>query len=891
MRSCVLLWATAIVCCGAMCCAQEFLIFEDFESVEKWQGFELSEDQAHSGKTSALWQQMDQTRGVSCSEIPHDWSDYSAFTFWVYNEKVVPTAFMCIIASENPETERADYWSVKVPLSFTGWRRFGRELRPGGGARSPLGWDQIQKITFTASGWGNEPHPEAVVYLDELKLTNEFGGPGPLIGDEEFFGLLREDIEALEPTREAAAAGDYETARERLLEYMRSREGPVWSFDWRDWDQQRNPKFDTSRADRACEHIFGWFRQEANLGPDIDWTANAFDPKEPAFTPEWTYDLNRFGFWRDLGRAYWATGDEKYAQEWIAQMLDWTYDQPPPVLGSPNTAPCWRTIEQGIRAAGSWMDAYHYFLGSPSMTPEALCTYLKSFVEHARTLTRMTIEHPEHGGNWVTMECNGLAHIGVMFPEFAEAEYWREVAYGRLLMELDRQVYPDGAQKELTTGYHQVSRGNFMRALAPAQRNKVPTPEGYLEKLRRMYWYNLYCMMPGGYLPPLNDAGRGNIRKTLQEAYDTWGDPEFLWGATDGAEGKPLEFTSYFFPWAGQAIMRSGWGKDDRYLMFEIGPFGTGHQHEDKLGLYLEAYGRPLLTEAGTYSYDRSKWRRHVLATPSHNTIMVDGLGQHRRGLRETYENEEPMMPPGRHWATTEVFDWASGIYDNGYGPTLDEDGKALGREHDLTEVQHERTVVFVRPDYYVVIDRMLGEGEHTYSNLCHLDADEASVDEETLVVSTLAEGTANITLVPIATDGLSLRVVKGQEDPVQGWLPRQKHRPIPTPIYEKTGAPPQLFVTVLLPHPTIEVPEFSAELLAETEGMVALRLASEGGEDVILYAFEAPLSMQAGGVTAQARLAVVRRAADGEVRAGLLGGTELRVDGQAVNPVVPEET
>jgi len=189
------------------------------------------------------------------------------------------------------------------------------------------------------------------------------------------------------------------------------------------------------------------------------------------------------------------------------------------------------------------------------------------------------------------------------------------------------------------------------------------------------------------------------------------------------------------------------------------------------------------------------------------------------------------------------------------------------------------------------VIDRMLGEGEHTYWNLCHLDADEASVDEETLVVSTLAEGTANITLVPVATDGLSLRVVKGQEDPVQGWLPRQKHRPIPTPIYEKTGAPPQLFVTVLLPHPTIEVPEFSAELLAETEGMVALRLASEGGEDVILYAFEAPLSMQAGGVTAQARLAVVRRAADGEVRAGLLGGTELRVDGQSVNPVVPEET
>ncbi len=887
MRYYALLCVGALAFSGARCFAQDALVFEDFDTVENWQGFELSEEQAHSGKTSALWQHMDETPSVSCSEIPHDWSDYSAFTFWVYNEKEVPTRFMCIIASENPATEGADYWSVGVPLNFTGWRRFGLELRPGGGARSPLGWDQIQSIRFTASGWANTPHPEAVVYLDELKLTNEFGGPGPLIKDEEFFGLLRDDIEGLAATREAAAAGDYDVAKQHLLEYMRSRETPVWTFDWRDWDQKRDPKFNTTRADRVCQHIFSWFGREADLGPDIDWTANGFDPNEPEFTPEWTYDLNRFGFWRDLSRAYWATGDEKYAQEWIAQMLDWVHDQPPPVLGNPNTAPCWRTIEQGIRTAGSWMDAYYSFLGSPSLTPEAHCTYLKSFVEHARTLTRMTVEHPEHGGNWVTMECNGLAHIGVMFPEFTEAEHWRDVAYGRLLMELDRQVYPDGAQKELTTGYHQVARGNFFRALAPAQRNNVATPEGYLEKLKRMYYYNLYCMAPGGYLPPLNDAGRGNIKKTLQEAYDTWGDPKFLWGATDGAEGKPLEFTSYFFPWAGQAIMRSGWGKDDRYLMFEIGPFGTGHQHEDKLGLYLEGYGRPLLTEAGTYSYDHSKWRRYVLSTAAHNTIMVDGMGQHRRGLRETYENKEPMTDC---WATTEVFDWATGIYKSGYGPMLDENGKGLGHDHDLTEVQHERTVIFVRPDYYVVIDRILGEGEHTYSDLFHLDADEAAADKDTLVVSTQQEGEANLTLIPVATEGLSLRMVKGQEDPVQGWIPREHHRAIPTAIYEKTGAPTQLFVTVVLPHPGLEVPEFSAELLAATDEMVGLKSVTADSEDTILYAFDGPASMQAGGVTAQARLAVVRASAGGEVRAGLLGGTEVKVDGQAVTPVKPAE-
>ncbi|MFQ6097470.1 MAG: heparinase II/III family protein, partial [Armatimonadota bacterium] len=523
--------------------AQDELVIEDFDDVDCWRGFELSTERAHSGKTSARWANMDKVPGVTCADIPHDWSAYGHFTFWVYVEKPVRGRFMCIIRSENPKTEGMDYWAVGVSLNIPGWRRYGVRIGTGG-TRSPLGWDQVQAINFTASGWGNTPNPEAVVYIDQMKLTNEFAGPGPVTKDPEFFNMLRDDIPGLTPTRQAAAAGDYAKAKREFLRYMRSRKKPVWRFDWREWDKQRQPNYDTSRADRVCQHVFSWFGREANLGPDIDWTANGFDPAEPDYTPEWTYNLNRFGAWVILGRAYWATGDEKYAREFVAQMTDWIRDQPMPVLGSPNTGPCWRTIEQGIRCAGSWMDAYHYFLGSPSMTPEAHCTFVKSFTEHAKTLTRMAVEHPEHGGNWVTMEMNGLAHVAIMFPEFKDAAHWRQVAYDRLLMELDRQVYPDGAQKELTTGYHQVARGNFMGALRPAQMNDVPVPEEYLDKLERMYRYNLYAMMPDGRLPPLNDAGMSNVVGSLREAWETWKRPEYLWGATLGKEGKPLDFTS-----------------------------------------------------------------------------------------------------------------------------------------------------------------------------------------------------------------------------------------------------------------------------------------------------------------------------------------------------------
>ncbi|MFQ6130678.1 MAG: heparinase II/III family protein [Armatimonadota bacterium] len=853
--------------------AQERVVFEGFEAVAQWPGFELSSDQARSGRTSALWHNMDQTPSVACDQIPHDWSRWGAFVFWVYCPQPRNARFMCIIRSENPASQGADYWAVPVSLNYTGWRRFGILIGRGGGARQPLGWDQVQGITFTASGWGNTPDPKAVVYIDDLTLTNEMKGPGPILSDQEFFGLLRQDIPALRPSIAAARDGDYAKAKAELLAYMRAREGPVHRFDWRQWDKSRQEEYDTRAADRVCRHSFSWFGREADLGPDINWQANGFDPDEPAYTPEWTYNLNRFGYWGTLGRTYWATGDEKYAQEFVSQMLDWVRDQLPPVLGHPNSGPCWRTIEQGIRTAGSWMDAYHYFLGSPSMTPEAHCTFLKSFVDHGRTLTRMALEHPEHGGNWVTMECNGLAHIGVMFPEFREAEQWRTVAYERLDMELDRQVYPDGAQKELTTGYHQVALRNFKAALDPALRNDVPVPPGYLDKLKRMYQYNLYCMMPGGLLPPLNDAGMTRVLRYLQEAHETWGDPEFLWGATQGKQGRALDFTSYAFPWAGQYVMRSGWDQGARYLMFEAGPFGIGHQHEDKLSLFLFAYGRPLLTEPGNYVYDRSKWRRHVLSTAAHNTIMVDGLGQHRRGLGETYEAKQPLAD---NWHTGDVFDWVIGTYDDGYGPTIGPDGKAQGREHDIKDIRHERTVVFVRPDYYVVIDRLLGQGEHRYESLFHLDSDEANVDRRTMRVDTTNADAPNLAVVPVALDGLSLSIVKGQEDPVQGWLPSDRHRPIPTAIYEKTGTPPQLFVTLLVPYPAGDAPEIEAALLETGVGLneaVALSVRLGGGRDLLLYSFDQPRELSAAGVRANARVALVRNLADGQQTVGAMDG------------------
>ena len=965
------------------------------------EGLVLERNHVKQGRAAVRWRNHPETTGFAVPDVPRDWSRFNLLRLWLHNAKSLPARFMILVPSENPATEGMDYWGYGVRLDFEGWKEIVLPIGRKGGTRSPRGWDQVDGLRFTASGWGNVPHPEADVIIDDVRLEYDPPRPGPRMSDAQFFeslDLARDDLAAV---RRAVDAGDLEAAKAAFFAHMRSREKPLWWFDWRErpkrtgpieggsegwdyyvtrfrvdwtgwkqftlplsaWGAARKPigwhhinhlsfsstygdrtpspetilafdavelvgettvalgdfeapddfrrwgalqptteivqegnqagvwaqlptrpgfrvddvphdwrgfdalRFwaysakatgdvitltadsdtpDVSAADRILEHVYDGH----HLGDDIDWESNKYDPADPAFTREWTYGLNRFGHWRTLGQAYWQTGDEKYAREWIAQMRDWIEDNPYLLFGTGNDTLTWRTIEAGIRASGSWPDALHYFLGSPSLEPDDLVTFMKSWIEHAHHLMRITLEHPQHGGNWVTMECNGLGHLGILFPECKQAPKWLETAVNRLTLELERQVYPDGAQKELTTGYHQVALRNFVGLYKLADRNRVAMPDEYLRRLERMYAYNLQAMTPEGRLPPLNDAGYTRVIASLEQGAELFGREDFRWAATGGLEGEPPPYTSVAFPYAGQYVMRSGWEADDRYLLFESGPFGIGHQHEDKLSMFIYGLGRVLLTEAGTYRYDASKYRRYVLGTWAHNTILVDGQQQHRRGLLETDQTETPL---DNLWVSGDVFDAADGVYSSGYGPK-----RAI-------DVRHERTVVFLRPDYWVVVDRLHAEGEHDYDVLWHLNNDEAEHDARTLAAWGADPGVANLSVTPLPAKGLALEIVKGRDDPVLGFAPASRKKPIPVLDYRLRAEGPATLAWVLTPYRGTR-PELRVAAQDRDGGTVVTVSHAKGSDAVYVARRGETHSVTLAGQTLRGRVAVVRSDEAGKV-------------------------
>lgn len=551
-----------------------------------------------------------------------------------------------------------------------------------------------------------------------------------------------------------------------LAEYFRHRARPLYRLS------EKSSPPDIEAAERALRHEFRSIGIPHAFGPRIDWTFDKTAEGGLAPNNEWTWQLNRHAEWLALSRAYRDTGDEKYAREFVAQMTAWVRDCPMPETAGNVPRSAWRTIETGIRAAQVWPELWFRFLRSPSMTDDALLAFLGAYIDHARHLMAFHTT-----GNWLAMEGNGLFHAGVLFPEFKDAAAWRDTAAKWIYAELDNQVYPDGVQIELASGYHHVSLGNFLQVYRIARINDVALPADFLKRIEKMFDFDVFGATPARRLPGVQDGGYYDVRPALREAAQLYPDrPDFLWYATDGAKGQPPAEASHAFPYAGYFVQRSGWDAGARWLWFDGGPFGYGHQHEDKLQILLEAYGKSFLVDPGNYTYERSKWRSYFIDSPSHNVVLVDGQPQRRRGAksRMDYVVKQPLPYV---WATGKESDYVEAAYDEAFGGGV---GKG---------VQHTRAVLFIKPDFWVMLDKLtaVDGNEHTYEALFHFDC---PVKPDGLRVVTRNPREANLTLLARPDPGLSVKIVEGQEEPVQGWLTKgiSAVRPAPVAIYRAQG-------------------------------------------------------------------------------------------------------
>lgn len=642
---------------------------------------------------------------------------------------------------------------------------------------------------------------------------------GPLLGDRDFFETcLRLDMPGMEQVRAAVEgageSGDYTKARHAFAEHIRESLQPdrffAMPYEKPENAYKKPEETDVEAAERICNHCLISVGVPHQFGETVDWEAN------PTYNQykEWTWQLSRHNEWKLLAYVYRnVKRDEKYAkacadffQSWVRQALC-----PGDVAG--DQTKCWRTIECGIRMGATWPYALHTFYKTPYFTDDVLVDWYKSLWEHGN---RMQYHHWVN--NWLIMEMNGLAYIAILCPEFVKSQEWLTFAFDRLEKELKRQFYPDGFQFELSTNYHDVVIKNYQRTIQLAQAYQVPVPASFLDILENAVRFYVKIMMPDGKTPDLNDGRMKDAAVYIGPKLGMYpGRSDFEWAVSHGERGQQPEYTSVAFPWSGFMVMRSGWGPDAVWGLLDAAPFGTGHQHEDKLSFLLHTGGKLVVTEGGNYAYDDSEMRRYVLSTRSHNTVRVDGMDQNRRSSYR-WKEEDIEKKADMDYAVTRSLDYASGCYDEGYGPNQD------------CSVIHRRAVYFIKtPEglgvgeedvcagerkwipFFIIVDRMMAKSVHEYESLWHLDTREAHLENGAVQAKELTI----LTSMPNA----KIDLICGQEKPEwQGFRAyggnQGEYVPVPT-VSQKVRGDNVRMVTVFCPgqhHPICGV-EASAQV------------------------------------------------------------------------------
>ncbi|MBT4820387.1 MAG: hypothetical protein HON70_32060, partial [Lentisphaerae bacterium] len=397
-------------------------------------------------------------------------------------------------------------------------------------------------------------------------------------------------------------------------------------------------------ADRvaAGEHLYAGAKSTwvAFRGGKVDWVTNHGN----------IYGFHYFGSLQPLFLAWLETGDESYANAYASAFEDW-WDQRDAV----NPQWCvWYKLGLAIRGR-RLARALHHMAGTPSFDAQTQTHILKTILGGCRWLMADWEISPAWTSNWGLFVATGLIRMGVLFPEFREAESWRKQG-ATIMKRYARTFKPDGGTEAL--GYHKGILNSLFRPHDLLVRNGH---DGYLDspELREGIARGLHILtrmtMPDGRYPAIGDAFYGRSDPPLLHGARLLQDQEtkgllLALGAQAIADRgaycvtgfvpfrsqqelrdrlapdtlhKPWVPRSYVFPHQGLSVLRRG-GDLGSAVYLAVSHGVHGHSHPDFLGITLFAHGRLLMGDRGVPSYygpHTSDMRR----SKAHSTLTVDG--------------------------------------------------------------------------------------------------------------------------------------------------------------------------------------------------------------------------------------------------------------------------
>lgn len=541
-------------------------------------------------------------------------------------------------------------------------------------------------------------------------------------------------------------------------------------------------------ADRAVEHEFDLLGSgPVTLGESLPWHRDFKTGREwpVQFCRDIEYleldrpsdvkvpwELSRAQHLPLLGQAFWLTGDERYAREFVSLVDDWIATNP---LGYGVNWAC--AMDVALRAV-SWMWGF-YFLGASAACADAgfRLRLARSLYMHGEFVSR-NLETSDINGNHYLSDAVGLVFLGVLFADTTDGKRWLTTGHRILSTEILAQVYDDGVDHEGSTPYHRLVLELFLTGFELLERAGESVAAESWARLERMLDFVAAYTKPDGTCPLIGDADDGRVQKLGQQDLNDHryllstcaarfkrGDhkriagrffDESFWisGPTGAAVFDALAEaatapSSTAFPGGGFYVLRN----PAAHLIIDCGDVGMrgrgGHGHNDSLSFELALAGRNIVTDCGAFVYTASReWRNRFRSTAFHNTIEIDHEEVNRFvEPNALWQLRDDARPAEVRWQFDAAGSYWRGSH-TGYRrlPSPCSPTRAIWLDRDRA------TAVF--------LDQIEGAGTHHTAWRWHLDpACAATVEDGDVRIVT---GNKTFWILPIDPDGAALYLDEG---------------------------------------------------------------------------------------------------------------------------------
>ncbi len=655
-----------------------------------------------------------------------------------------------------------------------------------------IGYLQVLRLPKVTARWVRfEMGPsDGGVLVQSVRIYKGYEHPKLEEVTKLLYERIRPDIDGLEQFYAQAEAGQWSQACSELRKYFASKHVP---------DGPPDPNYDTTRAQAVADGKMDFAGLARVDTLPIDWS------HQP--TTDWYEHKNILNRGSVVGLpvdASYHTRDPKWIDLFRSVFYDWTDENPTPEVTAHADYPTWRTLDSALRL-GWLVSRFSKVTHIKEFEDELWANYLYSIWEHTDYLRKDDFD----GGNWLAMVTSAVMGIALEFPEFKDNKLW--LAYGKDAFEKNvlRDVYEDGKEVEDSPGYVCMAYTGMYSTLKALDEAGVDVNPEVRERLSKTLTFIGAVIQPDGFLPDIGDGG-GPLGYDMLGPSRYFDREDILYILTAGKEGAKPEKASIHFPNGNWSVMRSEYDPSDwtsaRHLVFKSS--SGSHGHLDVLSFTAFGYGRALLIDPGIRSYEGADVARYV-RTAYHNTICIDDKDQSRGGGKT------------EKWYSNAGLDYLL----------------ATNRPHK--EMDHTRDILFVKPDYWVVHDVIIGQGDHKCDQNWHFMEDANPTEDKVskCVQTTFSEG-GNIMLLPVEPAKLdsgsfeffiARNRMSSDMDEVEsrGWR------------YSQSGPLPQEFDVVLLPYSGPDAPAASVKRLevesSDLAGVTGLEIKIGDRTDYLL--------------------------------------------------------